>query len=82
MIIEGLLAAFFVFVNYVVNLLPENNQVINYGIGGIMGILGFAFRYFPIGLFTFAMMNISFWLSIQFVWAVIEWIYKKIPGVN
>jgi hypothetical protein len=32
--------------------------------------------------FSFAVSSFLFWYSIQLLWAIIEWIYKKIPGVS
>lgn len=40
------------------------------------------FIVFPFDLFIQCISNVTGWLSIQMVWAIVEWAYKKIPGVN
>lgn len=37
---------------------------------------------FPSDVWVVCIANGMFWLVIQFTWAIIEWIYKKIPGVD
>lgn len=37
---------------------------------------------FPADVWTICIGNGVFWLAVQFVWAIIEWIYKKVPGVD
>jgi len=41
-----------------------------------------AFVIFPVDLFFTCIASITFWLSLQFVWAVVEWVYNKVPGIN
>ena len=38
--------------------------------------------FFPFEIWSILISNIMFWVGIHFVWAVIEWIYIKIPGVS
>lgn len=38
--------------------------------------------FFPFEVWSIIISNILAWTVIHFVWAVIEWIYIKIPGVN
>ena len=38
--------------------------------------------FFPFDVWSILISNIMLWITIHFVWAVIEWIYIKIPGVN
>jgi hypothetical protein len=44
--------------------------------------LAYGFVLFPLHLFAFFIGNVVFWLGFHVIWAVIEWVYKKIPGVN
>lgn len=38
--------------------------------------------FFPFDIWSILISNILFWIGVHFVWAVIEWIYVKIPGVS
>lgn len=38
--------------------------------------------FFPFEIWSILISNILFWMGVHFVWAVIEWIYVKIPGVS
>jgi len=40
------------------------------------------FILFPSWMFTAIILNVAFWLVVQVNWAIAEWVYKKIPGVN
>lgn len=37
---------------------------------------------FPLDVWVIVLGNIVFWLGVHLAGAVIEWIYKKIPGVS
>lgn len=37
---------------------------------------------FPFAVFQVAFGNFMFWQIIHFTWAIIEWVYKKIPGID
>ncbi|MDR1617371.1 MAG: hypothetical protein LBR98_10325 [Syntrophomonadaceae bacterium] len=51
-------------------------------ISGYVDVIVFVFVFFPASLFTALVGNVLFWLEVQLGWSVIEWIYKKIPGVS
>lgn len=38
--------------------------------------------FFPTDVWIACIANGMFWLVVHFVWAIIEWVYKKIPGVD
>lgn len=38
--------------------------------------------FFPFDVWAVVISNVLFWVSIHFVWSIIEWIYMKIPGVS
>ena len=38
--------------------------------------------FFPFDVWSIVISNVMFWVGVHFVWAVIEWIYIKIPGVD
>lgn len=51
-------------------------------LGDFMDLIANAMMFFPIDVWVIIIANVVLWIGIQFAWAVFEWIYKKIPGVN
>ena len=83
MIVEAILSLIFSFFGFIISLIPENilsNNV--FDTSGFTSFISNAFVIFPSNLFLVIVANITFWLGVQMLWAIIEWVYKKIPGVN
>lgn len=38
--------------------------------------------FFPSDVFLVLIAHILFWINAQLAWAIFEWVYRKIPGVN
>lgn len=82
MIIELILFPFFKLISFVISLIP--------GVGSVNGVVSQSFyEFMKIGLYFFGstsfclvIASVVSWSVIHFGWAVIEWIYKKIPGVD
>ncbi len=81
MITQALLTIIFTLVSLIISLFPEIPSL-NLDTETITSNLSIAFLFFPHDLWVLVIANIVFWLSSSFVWSVIEWIYKKIPGVE
>lgn len=47
-----------------------------------LNVLSYGLMFFPIDVFISAIGSIAFWLLAHMVWAVVEWVYKKIPGID
>lgn len=85
MILELILTPVFALIGFIIDLLPDMSELdLLYGrdISGLIDVMAYAFHVFPFELFMIFVGNVLFWLSAQMIWAVIEWAYKKIPGVN
>lgn len=83
MIIEGLFNLLFGVVGLVINLVPQINVIeVAGGLGGLGTLLAYGLYFFPLDLWIVIISNISMWVALQGGWAVIEWVYKKIPGVD
>ena len=85
MIIEWILTPVFWLINIIMDLLPDMSYIdplSGFDITGFIDILAYGFLIFPFELFMIFIANMLLWKGIQLVWAVIEWIYNKIPGVN
>lgn len=45
-------------------------------------LLGRALFFFPVDVWAVCIGSFLFWTAAQFAYAVAEWVWKKIPGVN
>lgn len=82
MIIEAIFNCIFFMVDLVISLIPS------YQVVALTGVATF-YNYISIGLdfcgtfpFISIVGNVLGWCAIDISWAVIEWVYKKIPGVD
>jgi len=85
MIIELVLTPLFWVLNLLLNLLPDMSHLdplSGVDITGFIDILAYGFLIFPFSLFMIFIGNMLFWLGVQMTWAIIEWGYRKFPGVN
>lgn len=85
MIIELLLTPVFALLNLILSFLPDMSHLdplYDFDISGFIYLLGYGFFIFPFSLFMIIIGNILFWKSAQMIWAIVEWAYNKIPGVN
>ena len=85
MIIELLLTPVFWLLDRILSWLPDFSYLdplYSFDISGFIDLLAYGFFIFPFSLFMTFMGNVLFWLALQMGWAIIEWVYKKIPGVN
>jgi hypothetical protein len=85
MIIELLLTPLFWLLGLILDLLPDMSGIdplSGFDISGFIDILAYGFFLFPFPLFMIFVGNKLFWLSAQMIWAIIEWVYRKFPGVN
>lgn len=82
MIMGLLIVAMFTMVISIVNMIPDLSQV--------SSTVGTTFYHFlQIGCYFFGAQNfylvitcVLSWASIDLIWAIIEWSYKKAPGVD
>jgi hypothetical protein len=85
MIIEMILTPIFRLLGLLIDRIPDMSHIdplAGHEVSGFIGMLAYGFYVFPVSLFLVFIGNILFWLSAQMIWAIIEWVYKKIPGVN
>ena len=85
MLIELLLTPLFWLLGFILDLLPDMSHIdplTDFDISGFIYILAYGFYIFPFSLFMIFVGNMLFWLGAQMVWAIIEWVYRKFPGVN
>lgn len=82
MIISLFLTPIFAFIKTGVNLVNGNYVELPFWFSDFMSLLKIALMFFPVEVWVVAIANIVFWITAQYTWAILEWIYKKIPGIN
>lgn len=82
MIIELILDCFFGLVNFIISLIPTNSVGLPNWITSFISFVSTGLSFFPPSVFNILIGNIAFWLTVQMSWAIIEWLYKKVPGID
>lgn len=81
MIVELLLSPVFFLVQSLLGMIDGIFSLPNWALQTI-DLLTKAMMFFPLDVWGLVIANIVFWLLALFSWSAIEWIYKKIPGIN
>lgn len=81
MIIESFCNILFILVNLIINLVPSGLTLPDWFFA-FANLIQKALFFFPIDVFTTVISVVISCYGAQFVWAIIEWVYKKIPGIN
>lgn len=81
MIIEAIFNMIFAIVSFIISLFPSFVEF-GFDISPLIDILGYAFNFIDIRVFMFFISTYVFVYSSSFIWACIEWVYKKIPFLN
>lgn len=81
LIIELLCTPIFLLIKFVISLLPAFYEVPDF-LTATLDLLSKALYFFPADVFFVVIGNIMTWQFIHLGWISIEWVYKKIPGVD
>jgi len=81
MIIDTILNMFQSLVLSIIDLVPTMPNLPSW-ISSSVGLIQKGLIFFPNDMWSTIIINISAWIAIQYTWAIIEWVYKKIPGIN
>ena len=79
--IKGLLDVFFNLITYLLDFLPaaDFSTIFNAeALSFFKNIISVMLYFFPSELFAVMLSSVIFWGGVQFVWAVIEFILKKV----
>lgn len=82
MILELLLTPILSIVDWAFGWININQLNLPTWIDDTLNLVAKAMMFFPTDVWVIVIANVAFWMTIQFTWAIIEWIYKKIPGVS
>lgn len=81
MLIQLMMAPLLGLINFIISLLPVLSTVPR-GFGALLNIIGYGCGIIGTDFFFAVIGNIVFWLNVHLTWALIEWVYKKIPGIK
>ena len=82
MITEAILTFFLNLIIFVVGLIPDNTFSFVLKNDTAAEVLGYALYFFPRDLWLFILGDIVFLMGFTSVYAIVEWVWKKIPGVD
>mgnify|MGYP001044305696 FL=1 len=82
MITELVLKVFFGFANFLIGLLPKMNGEQGSITSVFYDLLQYGIYFFGSSPFAMVFASVVLWASVDILWAIIEWVYIKIPGVN
>ena len=82
MIIEGLLLPIFILIDYIITLIPKFQQFTGTVDAAFYSYIGLGLYFFGTLPFVLVISSVLFWSGVDLSWGIIEWIYKKIPGIN
>lgn len=81
MLIQLMMSPMWFMVYALIGMLPVAESFPS-GFGAVTNIIGYGCAIVGTEFFMAILGNIIFWLTVQLAWALVEWIYKKVPGVN
>lgn len=81
MIIKVLMSPFWLLIDLLISLLPSSVAQ-SLSMSSIFDVLGKGISVIGLSNFSIFLGSAIFWYTVQLTWAVIEWLYKKIPGIN
>lgn len=84
MILQFILDCVWKLVNFLVSTLGSLIHITspNLDITPLLNVMSYGVYFFGPATFCLVVNTIVGWLSIHMIWAIIEWIYKKIPGIS
>lgn len=79
MILTMITAPLFLLVSSVIALIPDGAYTIQSGITGMVSMFSIAFQFFPVDVWIAVFASIMFWVTVHFVYGVINFILNLIP---
>lgn len=82
MITETIINVFLTIIHTLVMELPSALFSLPNWLVQFLKLLSTGLKFFPTDVWIVVTANIYVWWNFQMGWAIFEWLYKKIPGVN
>ena len=81
MILEMIFAPIKFLILIILNVIPELPKLPEWVVD-FVDLFQTGISLLPGGVVSIVFINIVFWLSVHLAWSIVEWVYKKIPGVS
>lgn len=81
MVVEAVVKALLAVASFIVGLLPKMDFEMLSG-NEFFKVLSTFLYFFPMDLWLFVIGNMLLMITVSLGYAIIEWVYKKIPGVD
>lgn len=81
MIIELLCSPIFFLFNTIITFIPSGFSIPDWAVSFI-SLIQKALFFFPADVLITVVAVVVFNFGTQYIWAIVEWVYKKIPGVD
>lgn len=81
MLVALFMKPFWILIMFLIGLIPSMSVSLP-GFNALLNIVGYGNAIIGTGFTLTILSNIVFWLVVQMTWAIIEWLYKKIPGIK
>ena len=82
MISEALLSVLFAIGNFLISLLHDTLIKAFEGGSSIATVIAYALVFFPSDVWLFGLGAVVTMMSVTLVYALLEWVWKKVPGVD
>lgn len=81
MIVSLLLSPVFLLISGLIGMLPVAFALPDW-LNPCLDLLSTALWFFPGDVWALVIGNVMFWVVAKLAWSIIEWVYKKVPGVD
>ncbi len=84
MILDAIFTVFFAIAGLILSLIPELKffDLFYLDLAAVWAPVTIVFDFFPYDLFMLCLESKFFWMTFDFAWNIIKWLYKKLPGVD
>lgn len=82
MISEALLSVLFAIGSFLISLLPDTLIKAFEGGSSIATVIAYALVFFPSDVWLFGLGAVVTMMSVTLVYALLEWVWRKVPGVD
>lgn len=82
MILEFMFIPIFNLISLVISLIPSAEYTNGGFTNGFYSFINIGLYFFGSAPFLLVITNVLLWTGIELAWSIIEWIYKKIPGIS
>lgn len=81
MITEAILNPIYSILQLFISFLPVIGDLPTW-VDNAFNLLSYILMFFPVDVFVAIIGNVGLWMGANFIWSIIEWIYKKLPGID